>query len=181
MTYLVFGCRCLLLVVFAGSAIGKLGSFTAFCRATRELVPAARGVATQLAAAVIVGELIVVLLLAVPATAPAGLVTGAGLLVAFTVAIAAALGRGSTTSCNCFGRSASPIGARHLVRNGFLILVAAIGLIADVLGWPAGVESLGLAMTGVVAVVLAVLVLSFDALADLFAGPVHRDLERIPR
>jgi hypothetical protein len=173
MEYLVFGCRCLLLVVFAFSAFGKLsgaGAFTEFRQATAQLFPPARGFASWLAAAVVVAELVVVVLLGISATVRSGLVAALALLVLFTVAIAVALRRGSTAPCRCFGRSDSPLGVRHLVRNVVLLLVAFAGLTVEA---AAATEPLGLVMAGLAAVVFAVLVLSFDAIADLF-------LERIP-
>lgn len=193
MACFVFGCRCLLLVVFACSVVGKLrgaGAFAAFRRATAELVPPARAHAAPLAVAVIGAESVTVVLLGVPAIPGAGLGAGVGLLLAFTAAIAAGLRRGSTSPCRCFGGPATPLGVRHLVRNTGLVLVAAAGLAGELTstsgGTPAGVPPLGLAMAAGVAVVLAALVLWFDALAELFVGtppqsavPARRTLERI--
>lgn len=173
MAYLAFGSRCLLLVVFAFSAFGKLSgraAFTEFRQATVRLLPAARGVASGTAVAVIGAELVIVVLLGFPATVRTGLAAALTLLVLFTVAIAAALRRGSTAPCRCFGRSDSPLGARHLVRNLVLLLVAGAGL---TVAPSAAAEPLGLVVAGLAAVVFAVLVLSFDAIADLFS-------ERIP-
>jgi uncharacterized membrane protein YphA (DoxX/SURF4 family) len=169
LAYLMFASRCVLLVVFAASAAGKLrgaSAFKAFRQATAALVPWARPVAAGLAAVVIAAELGIVLLLAIPATTRWGLVAAFALLTAFTVAIAAALRRGNTAPCRCFGRSDSPLRTRHLVRNGILLLVAATGGVM-----PGGGEPLGQALAGVAAVALALLVLNFDALADLFVGP----------
>lgn len=165
----MFGARCLLLVVFAVSAVGKLRDPRAFRRATVALVPLARPVGGVVAVGVIAAESAVVVLLAVPATARAGLVAGLGLLGVFTVAIGAALRRGATEPCRCFGASATPLGARHLVRNAILLLAAASGLAAGAL--PGDAQPWGLVFVGAAAVVLAVLVVQFDVLAELFAGP----------
>ncbi|HEX6356411.1 MauE/DoxX family redox-associated membrane protein [Actinophytocola sp.] len=176
MAYLAFGCHCLLVVVFACSAVAKFagrGSFAAFRLATARLVPALRDMATPLAVAVVSAELTATVLLAVPAAAPAGLVLGLALLAAFTVAVAAALRRGETASCNCFGRSTVPLQPRHLVRNALLMAVAVVGLVAGLAG-PAGAEVTGMALAGAAAVVLAVLVLNLDALADLFTPVPER-------
>jgi len=193
MTYFVFGCRCLLLVVFVCSALGKLrgaGSFAAFRRATAELIPSARVRATPLAAAVIGAELTIVVLLAVPAIAWVGLGASLVLLLVFTAAVAAAVQRGSTAPCRCFGGSTSPLGVRHLLRNAGLVLVAAAGSVVELAGMsgagPVQTQPLGLVLAATVAVVLAALVLCFDALADLFVGtpprsvvPSRRHVERI--
>lgn len=193
MTYVVFGCRCLLLVVFVFSALGKLrgaGSFTAFRRATAELVPSARAYATPLAVAVIGAEVAIVVLLAIPAIAWFGLGVSFALLLTFTVAIGVALRRGSTAPCRCFGGSTSPLGVRHLVRNAGLTLVAVAGLSVEMARTSGAIQAearpLGLVMAAIAAAVLAALVLCFDALADLFVGtparsavPSHRYLKRI--
>jgi hypothetical protein len=172
LAYLLFGARCLLLVVFAVSAAGKLrgaGAFGAFRRATVTLVPWVRPVGAAVAAGVVAAESAVVVLLATPATVSVGFAAGLGLLGVFTVAIAAALRRGSTEPCRCFGASASPLGARHLVRNAILLLAAASGFAAGTM--PGAAEPWGLVFVGATAVVLALLVVWFDVLADLFAGP----------
>jgi hypothetical protein len=121
-----------------------------------------------LSVAVVGVEVAVAVLLAVPATARAGLVLAVVLLSAFTVAIAAALRRGETASCNCFGRSTTPMGVRHLVRNALLLTVAGIGLVSGV-GGRTGAEVPGMVLAGASAVVLAVLVLNLELLTDLFA------------
>ncbi|WP_410660435.1 MauE/DoxX family redox-associated membrane protein [Amycolatopsis sp. lyj-112] len=184
MFYVVFGCRCALIVVFAVSAISKSRnreSFAAFRRATVELVPAARGHGTPLAAAVVVTELVIVVGLAVPNTATAGLLAAGALFTAFTVAIAAALRRGVTASCRCFGGSAAPLGARQLVRNALLIVLAVLAFVLPGRDGD-GSDPAALGLAAVAGVVVALLVISFDALADLFLGvpsPPHHH-EGIP-
>jgi hypothetical protein len=62
------------------------------------------------------------------------------------------------------------LGPRHVVRNVLLLLVAVLGA-----GSVFVVDSVGPAVVGVAAavgVVGAVLVVRFDDLAELFAGPV---------
>ncbi len=182
MTYVEFGCRCALLLVFAVSSVGKVrgrAAFAVFRSATVALVPAAEGSATLLAAAVACAEIAVVVTLAVPVTATLGLLGAAVLLAAFTVAIAAALRRGDTAPCRCFGVSSTPLGARHLVRNAVLcaLACAALALPRQELGTA---EPAVLAMAAVAGVVVAGLVASFDAVADLFVPePLHRNQDRI--
>ena len=63
--------------------------------------------------------------LAEPVPAIAALV----LLVAFSVLIALRLAQGRRPVCACFGAwSATPIGPRHLIRNGALIAVGVLAL-----------------------------------------------------
>lgn len=72
-------------------------------------------------------ELVAACLLVVPATGRWGAVGALALLAVFTVAIAANLVRGRRPACNCFGRiDDRPIGGRTLVRNAFLLAVAAV-------------------------------------------------------
>jgi hypothetical protein len=181
MTYVEFGCRCALLVVFALSSVGKVRSGTAFAEfrvATVALVPAAKGAATAVAAVVAGAEIAVVVMLAVPVTVPVGLLGAAGLLGAFTAAIAAALRRGNTEPCRCFGTSSAPLGARHLVRNALLCALACLALTLPRLELGT-VEPAALAMAAVAGLVVAGIVTNFDAVADLLAPePVHRNQDR---
>lgn len=169
MPYVVFGCRCVLIVVFAVSAWSKVrdqASFTAFRVAARALLPGVRpAVADGAALVVVAGEVAVVGALVVPVSVPVGLLLAAGLLAAFTVAIAAAVRRGATTSCRCFGVSATPLGVRHLVRNAVLLVLAVLPLTVG--AQPAGAVG-GYLLAVAAALVVAVLVVSFDVVTDLF-------------
>jgi hypothetical protein len=182
MAYLTYGCCWTLLLVFAASAATKLrgaGSFAAFRAAFAAMAPAARRFAGPVAAVVVAAELAVVVLLAAPAAAPVGLAVAAILLGAFTTAMATAVRRGSRTPCRCFGASSTPIGRRHLARNGALLAVAATGL----LGWtsgPGATTPAGLAVTALTSAVLAALTVSFDSLVDLFASPARPHSEGVP-
>jgi methylamine utilization protein MauE len=171
MSAVSFGCQCVLLLVFAVSVVSKVrdrASFLAFRAATRALLPpAAAAAARPVAVTVVVVEVSAVVTLAVPATGPVGLLLSAGLLAAFTAAIGAALRRGTTAACRCFGASTTPLGARHLVRNGVLIVLAGVPLLT---GAQPGGDPVALALAAGVAVVVALLVISFDVLVDLFAG-----------
>ena len=54
-----------------------------------------------------------------------------GLLLAFTVLLAASLARGLDLDCGCFGRSdqVDPVGPLHLVRNVVLLALCAVLLV----------------------------------------------------
>ncbi|MGX7824648.1 MauE/DoxX family redox-associated membrane protein [Actinokineospora sp. 24-640] len=179
MAYLVFAARCLLVLVFAASAVGKLrgrAAFAAFVQATAALAPLAGRYSAPLAGAVVAAEVGIVVLLAVPATAAVGLAAALVLLSAFTAAIALALRRGSSAPCRCFGGSGGdrPVGTSDLARNAVLALAAVTGLAGPV---GAG-DPLGLAMAGVTALVLAALVLNFDSLTYLVAGLPRSDQKK---
>jgi hypothetical protein len=67
-------------------------------------------------------------------------VAAAGLLVAFSAAVALRLARGQAVPCGCFGEtSPEPVGADTLVRNGALLAVA--GLAVATGGRPGGALS----------------------------------------
>jgi uncharacterized membrane protein YphA (DoxX/SURF4 family) len=71
------------------------------------------------------------LLLAAPGW---GGVLAFSLLAAFTATLAAVLRSGRVASCACFGgTTATPISARHLVRNALLMLLALLAASFD--GW----------------------------------------------
>lgn len=103
--------------------------------------------------------------------AVAGLVLAVGLFGVLTAAVWRAVSRRSGAVCRCFGRARTTLAHRHVVRNAVLLAVAASGLAAlsvvdssvdPVAGW----------LAAAVGAVGAVLVVRFDDLADLVAGPV---------
>ena len=60
---------------------------------------------------------------------PVPAVLAIALLIAFSALLIARLREGRRPPCACFGAwSASPIGARHLVRNGVLTVLAVVAL-----------------------------------------------------
>ncbi|MDR8413503.1 hypothetical protein MTP10_32800 [Nonomuraea sp. 3-1Str] len=173
MEYVRVGCAWLIAVVFAITAVSKARDLPGFARSLPDLVPVPRALTRPLAVVVAALEGLVALLVAVPLVAGVSGVVAYGLglalllLAAFTVAIAVALRRGRRAPCRCFGASAAPLGARHLVRNGLLIIAAALGLLP-----PAGSPALaGVVVAGVAGLIGAILVAAFDDLVDLFAGP----------
>lgn len=118
-------------VVSAWSKLRGRDAFAVFERSVRRLgvLPSAR--LTRLAAiTVAAAEVAVVVLVAIPLPVSAftGYVITVAMLSAFTVGIAMSLRRGDRTPCGCFGRSAVPLGGRHIVRNLLLIAIAATGL-----------------------------------------------------
>ncbi len=155
--------------------IGKLrgrAAFREFAATTRVLLIASSPVsrishatARVVGGAVVAAEASVVLLLLVPGAGRIGLGLAMVLMAAFGHGIAAAIRRGVRTSCRCFGASSTPLGARHLVRNAALFLVAATGLLIGPVG---DADLAGLVVAGGAAAVLALLVVRLDDLVDLF-------------
>lgn len=137
MRYLAVGAVSLLAAVFAVSALSKLRDEAGFTASLRELrlLPArwVRAVAATVTAyeLVLAGGLVAagVVLVASDEGAPAlAALAGAGLLlIALTTGIALALRRGTGGRCACFGTTQRPLGRRHLVRNGALLLAALAG------------------------------------------------------
>lgn len=168
MAYVVLGGRVLIAVVFAVSAFGKLrsrSSYRAFAAWLAGLpVLPARG-RTAAAPVMAAAETAIVLLLALPWTVQAGLLAAAATLAVFTVGTLVVLRRGVREPCQCFGASTVPIGARHVVRNaalGVVAVVAASGPAA------AAMRGSGVALSLVMAVSAATIVLFLDELAALF-------------
>lgn len=165
MEYLSVGCASLLALVFAVSAISKIRDFGGFVASVPGLVPRlAGGMARPVGLLVVALEAIMPVLLAVPAAAPYGFGLAFLMLAAFTVAIAAAVRRGRRAPCRCFGVSAAPLGNRHLGRNAVLLTATALGAV------PAGSPeaAAGVAVAVAAGAVGAILIVSFDPLADLF-------------
>ncbi|MFC7931028.1 MauE/DoxX family redox-associated membrane protein [Streptomyces cinereoruber] len=169
MMYVVIACRALLALVFLASAAGKLrgrdalAGFTAEVRAWR-LVPARASGAV--AAGVAGAEAVAAVLSALPVAGRSGPVL-AGLLVAvFTTGIVITRARGTTARCSCFGRTAVPLGRRHLVRNGFLLAAAGLALlpVTGPAGLPAAVVAVGAGAAAALPVV------TLDEIVGLFAS-----------
>ncbi|PWK85036.1 hypothetical protein C8D88_107243 [Lentzea atacamensis] len=103
--------------------------------------------------------------------AVAGLALAVGVFGVLTAVVWRAVSRRSGAVCRCFGRARTTLAHRHIVRNAFLLAVAAAGLVAlsfvDSVTDPAA-----LWLAAAVGAVGAVLVVRFDDLADLVAGPV---------
>jgi hypothetical protein len=131
MTYAVLTGRGLIGLVFAVSAIAKIRGPRAYREFASWLaalpVPLAR--ARALAPVFVGAEAAIVVLVAVPDVAVAGLALAAGCLAVMAAGTVVITNRGSGVSCWCFGPSRSPLGARHLVRESILLLVAVTGAV----------------------------------------------------
>ncbi|MBB5964619.1 MauE/DoxX family redox-associated membrane protein [Planomonospora venezuelensis] len=173
MTYPVISCSALLALAFTVSAWSKVrgrAAFASFSDSMRgmRLLPAEL---TRAAAALIVmAEVLIPPLLLFPGTRPAGHVLAAVLLLALSVGIELGVRRRSTVPCRCFGPSSAPLGRRHLVRNAVLLIAAVVGGTATASGDPQPVHPGGAAVALTAAGLLAVLVVRFDDIADLFTA-----------
>ncbi len=168
MEYLSLAGRVLLGVTFAVAAAGKVLGFRAFAADLARMRVLPRRWVTIAAVLTVTAEAAVAPLLLAGRLVPVGAALAALLLTTFGAVIVVLLRRGQAASCPCFGRAATPLGARHLARNGLLLLAAALA----VTGPAAPATAPGLA--GVVAAVaagvfLASLVIRLDDLTALFA------------
>jgi hypothetical protein len=131
MTYAVLACRGLIGLVFAISAIAKIrgpGAYREFASWLAALpVPLAK--ARALPAVFVGAEAAIVVLVAVPDGAVAGLALAAGWLAVMAAGTVVIMNQGSGASCWCFGPSRSPLSARHLARDSILFLIAVAGAV----------------------------------------------------
>ncbi|WP_196279157.1 MauE/DoxX family redox-associated membrane protein [Catellatospora vulcania] len=170
MEHLDIAVRCLLGIVFLAAATGKLRNRDRrreFAESVRAVGLLAGWAVAPAAMTVLAVELSVPALLAWPPTELLGYLLAAALLAAFCVAITAVLRHRRTVVCRCFGAEGSPLGRRHLVRNGLLLVLAAAGAAAA--GSGGAVEPAGVVLAVAAAAVAAMVLIRFDDLADLFA------------
>ncbi|MFI7145784.1 MauE/DoxX family redox-associated membrane protein [Nonomuraea sp. NPDC050022] len=165
MSHVLVASQVLLTTVFVVSAYSKLRSRTAlqsFAAALRLLPGPARFAAAM--ATVAMEVVAAATLIVLPHT---GLAASGMLLIAFSMWIAVSLRWGQREPCRCFGVSATPLGPVHLIRNGLLLLVVALGWVT--LMFPGGpITVAGLALAVPVGLVGAILLIVFDDIADLF-------------
>ncbi|MFJ7423089.1 MauE/DoxX family redox-associated membrane protein [Streptomyces uncialis] len=171
MYYLGLTARLLLILVFVVTAAGKSWrreSFDAFVSSLTALRLFPRRLSTPVAVATIAAEAVTAVLLAVPATASAGLALSIVLLAVFAAGILAARRGGRQVPCRCFGGTGAPLGVPHVIRNALLATVAATGLAATALASSPATPHPGGAATGAVtAAVGTLLVVRMDDLLAL--------------
>lgn len=173
MPYLLLTCRCTVYVVFVAAVAGKLRSraaFDAFARSVHRLVTSRPRVSTALSGGTVLAETAVVVLTAIPRTVPVGLALAGLMLLVFCAGIVVSMRSGASVPCRCFGATSAPLGPRHLVRNAALLSVVAAGLVAWQLRATGRPATGGAVLAVAVAVVLALIVIFFDDLADLFGS-----------
>ncbi|WP_433243203.1 MauE/DoxX family redox-associated membrane protein [Streptosporangium sp. CA-135522] len=135
MEYLEIGGRCLICLVFLVAAVSKVAghdAFDVFTSSVRDMQLVRSGGVRRVALLVVAAEFCVCALMVIPVTGSgiAGFALAALLLTAFAVGIVRVSRRGVRAPCRCFGASAVPLGARHVVRNLALVAVAVSGIAA---------------------------------------------------
>lgn len=167
-------CRALLGTVFAVSVVTKVWSKSAWqsYRSWLGGLPLRllrlRGTPMAIAFA----EFAVVLLVAYPPTATAGLAVALIVCLALTVGLSVALRRGASQPCHCFGQSSEPLGPLHVLRNALLATCALTGVLtASAAGTHSPPASAaGLSVIGGLAA--AVIIIFFGDIAALVTSPV---------
>ncbi|MFD4351112.1 MauE/DoxX family redox-associated membrane protein [Nocardia sp. NPDC058519] len=157
--YGVWGSRLVLAVAFGLSTWGKLADGPATRKALVDFGIGIRWV-PGVAIGLPVAEGLVAVGMVLPWTAGIAGAVSLLLLTVFTAAIVRLLLRGEHPNCSCFGAvSAGPIGPATLVRNGLLVMLAALVTVGALRypQVPAGLPaeaSVGLALIAVLAMVL---------------------------
>jgi hypothetical protein len=177
-------CRVLLGTVFAVSVLSKVrsvGQWRAFSSWVGGLplrplrVKAAPG-------ALAVAEAAVVVLVAVPPCAVAGLVAGSVLCLTLTIGLYLAVRAGSHEPCHCFGASSEPLSRRQVVRNALLLAAAVTGAVSAAAGLARMTQPAEVVLTVIAGLAAAIAVIFFDDIAAMFiravpapgAAPVRR-------
>ncbi len=160
--YMALAARLLVGTVFAASAFSKLRSrqafrtFAAWLEGLPLLSRLGRRAAGPLIAAI---EVVIVVTVALPWTALAGLLLSAAVLAIFTAGTFWVVRAGVRTPCRCFGTSGAPLGVRHGLRNALLCAAAAVGAAG---ARTASARPAGIAISLGCAIVIALLVLFLD-------------------
>jgi len=178
MMYVNIAARVTLALVFSVALVSKLRSrsdYRAFRQSIMNVRLFPRNMASPVAALTVAVEAGIVLFLTYPATVGLGFALAALLLLAMTSAIVIAIGRGRRSSCRCFGRSMTPLGRIHVVRDVLLLGVALLGGLSSLLQ-PVARRALrgGVAVAAGVGLVLTILVAASDDLAAVFSNSPRR-------
>ena len=125
---LIRACRIVMGAVFVGSGLAKLGDLQAFAIQLHNfrLVPivAENVVAVLLPWVEVVAGLAMIL----NVRARSGALVVTGLLLLFTLGVIAAMARGLSFECGCFGKAdSSRVGLVKVLQNTGMLLLAAIG------------------------------------------------------
>jgi hypothetical protein len=181
MTYAALTCRGLIGLVFAVAVFAKVRGPSAYREFESWLaalpVPLARNRALPVILAA--AEAAIVVLVAVPAVATAGLTLAACCLAVLAAGTVVIVRRGARVSCQCFGPSRSPLGVRHLVRDGVLLVIAVTGAAISGLGTGRDAASpRGIALSLAAALIGATFLVFSDDLIALFdSDPAARATE----
>jgi len=167
--YVTVASQALLAAVFGWAAASKLRGFAAFRQSVLRL-----GLVPDRYAGVVAIGIVAIesgCALAVPLWPVVGLIGCLGVLMVFCGGIVVLLTRGVSASCACFGATGSPLGRKHLIRNGLLAGIALCGLLA---GAPSDLHPGGALDAVFAGLIGAALLVAFDDLVELFLPSTAR-------
>ena len=172
MLYVSLACRLVLAAVMTLAAVGKLRSPGIFAASLEgfDFIPA--WLRRPLAVLVPAAELLIALLLALPATVTAGFLAATLFCCGLTAVPILVVARGKKVKCACFGASEVPMSGWHIARNAVLLAAAGLGsFVAVSLGDGVPAEVPGIALAVVSAGVITTLIVFVDDIAALFRSP----------
>jgi hypothetical protein len=167
--YVLLACQLVVGGLFAMSAAAKARDAAAF-RDSLESFGVRPERRRPVAAVVVASEVVVVPLVLAPPAAIAGFALGGLLLAGFAVAIARVVRAGLAVRCRCFGAEGAVLRVAHVWRNAALAGVAALGAVLAATRGDADPTGVGeVAVTGLFALAVLVLVSMFDDVVELIA------------
>jgi hypothetical protein len=170
--FVSFACRLTLAAVMTLAAVGKLRAPGVFAASLEGFGFVPARLRRPLAVLVPSAELLVALLLALPATVTAGFLAAALLCCGLTAVPAFVVARGQKVACACFGAAEVPMGGRHIVRNAGLLAVACLGSsVALTRGGGVPGEAPGIALAVFAAGLLTTVTVCVDDIAALLRSP----------
>lgn len=169
-------------IVFVVALVGKLREPRPIQTLASALAAIAPSGARTAAAAVIAAEAVVVAGLATGVIVPWAARLSAGLaavlMSVFALAIGISLHRGVNARCRCFGTAGDALGWRHVVRNSIILVAAVIGAAAPPVRLSA-LEPAPALLACLAGGLAGLLIIQFDAIVELFLGPVGRTPQSI--
>ncbi|MGW3243612.1 MauE/DoxX family redox-associated membrane protein [Streptomyces sp. NPDC001070] len=172
MSAVLLTCRITLVAVFAFAGVAKARDRRGFAGSLAALGFHRPGARRTAAALVPLAELALALLLAVPPCTTAGFVLAVPFCAVLAAVPAAAVARGRSVSCACFGSTTAVMGGWHIARNLLLLALAGTGTALALTGGttlPAAVPATLLAAG--TAALLTTLIVFTDDFAALLRAP----------
>jgi hypothetical protein len=171
--YLSLALRVGLALIFLAALAGKLSgrqAVAAFGRMLSDLgVPP--GLLGPVGVALVAAEVSVVALAPWGTTGLVGSLVAVVLLAALTGGVAAAVRRGSTASCRCFGSRGQRLGSIHVIRNATLTAMAAVAAMATTLADGRTLHPAGAGLSVAAAALGALVIVYWEDLAVVVLGP----------
>ncbi|MES9536171.1 MULTISPECIES: MauE/DoxX family redox-associated membrane protein [unclassified Actinomadura] len=173
MLFVSFACRLTLMAVLTLAAVAKLRTPGVFAASLEGLAFVPARLRRPLAVLVPAAELLIALLLALPATVTTGFLAAALFCCGLTAVPVLVVARGQKVECACFGAAKAPMDGWHIARNAVLLAAACAGSsVAMTRGGGVPGEAPGIALAAVSAGLLTTLTVFVDDIAALFRSPV---------